>query len=77
MTLKFFTCSAHPSYGNVQPGGCADVPDHLANALIDGGYAVPVGQRAEVQPMPRENAMLQGGEHAVHGQAQPKKRKAD
>lgn len=77
MQLKFRTCSAHPAYGNVQPGGCAEVPEDLARELIDEGYAVPVQQQASSAPGGRETAMLAGEERAVSPPAQSKKRKAE
>lgn len=40
MKLTFLTYSAHPDYGTVLPGRAANVPDHLVQGLIDGGYVI-------------------------------------
>ncbi len=69
MKLTFFTCSAHPAYGTVRPGQSVEVPDELAQELIEGRYAVPAGGR--------ETARVDGGERAVLPPAKPKTRKAE
>ena len=51
MTIRFLTLSAGPS-GIRMPGDVLDVPDSEARALLERGFAVPVGQQDEkaVQP---------------------------
>lgn len=75
MLVTFRTCAAGPVFGVVQPGQQRDVPDELAKALIDGGYAQPVGLREQAGSPVRESAQLYGQEQAMVSPAEPKNRK--
>lgn len=60
MKLTFRTYSAHPEYGTVLPGRAANVPAHLVQDLIDGGYVIDPNPKPATEADVREELSVEG-----------------